>query len=308
MYVIVNHKMKNAPAFWAKAHGSVIPPLLTLQGVYPSADNSAAVCLWQTPDVESVKKYLVETFENWSENEYVEVNEELALGLTSEAAMTQKMESIRRQMELEMKILRAQMNPHFIFNSLNSINRFILNNNTDDASSYLTKFSKLIRLILQNSQFPLIALESEVEALQLYLELESLRFEQRFDFAIRGLSELEPDFIRIPPMLIQPYVENAIWHGLMHKAGRGRLSISFSLAGMTLVCVISDDGVGRQRMAELNSKSATHKPMGMSITSSRLSMFEQVLSSDAISIRDLVDANGKGAGTEVTLKIPITYD
>ena len=127
--------------------------------------------------------------------------------------------------ELEMQALRAQMNPHFIFNSLNSINRFILQNNKEQASEYLTKFSRLVRLILQNSQAALITLESELEALELYLELEALRFNNRFSYKISVSDDIDTEVIKVPPLIIQPYAENAIWHGLMHKESKGYLDI-----------------------------------------------------------------------------------
>ena len=119
--------------------------------------------------------------------------------------------------ELEMHALRAQMSPHFIFNSLNSINMFILENNKLQASEYLSKFSRLVRLILQNSQEAFIPLDKELEALGLYLELESLRFEQRFEYKILVNDEVDTTMVKVPPLIIQPYAENAIWHGLMHK-------------------------------------------------------------------------------------------
>jgi len=130
--------------------------------------------------------------------------------------------------ELEMQALRAQMNPHFIFNSLNSINRFILQNNKAEASEYLTKFSRLVRLILQNSQASLIPLESELESLELYLGLEALRFDHHFKYRISVRKDLDIEVLKVPPLIIQPYVENAIWHGLMHKEEKGKLDIEVS--------------------------------------------------------------------------------
>ena len=130
--------------------------------------------------------------------------------------------------ELEMQALRAQMNPHFIFNSLNSINRFILQNNRAQASEYLTKFSKLVRMILQNSQAAFITLESELEALSLYLEMEALRFNYHFDYKISFPDDLDISVLKVPPLIIQPYTENAIWHGLMHKEEKGQLDIEVS--------------------------------------------------------------------------------
>ena len=127
--------------------------------------------------------------------------------------------------ELEMQALRAQMNPHFIFNSLNSINWFIQQNNRAQASEYLTKFSKLVRLILQNSKASLIPLESELESLALYLELEAMRFDYHFSYKISVPPDMDISMLKVPPLIIQPYVENAIWHGLMHKEEKGQLEI-----------------------------------------------------------------------------------
>lgn len=213
----------------------------------------------------------------------------------------------RKTTELEMQALRAQMNPHFIFNSLNSINRFILQNNKAQASEYLTKFSRLIRLILQNSQASLITLESELESLQLYLELEALRFDHHFDFKISIDEDLDASTIKVPPLIIQPYAENAIWHGLMHKEEKGHLEIDLFLENQLLCCKIIDDGIGRKKAADLKSKSAsTHKSMGMQITADRIAIMHQKQQmGTTITVSDLVLPGGEAAGTEVLLKIPI---
>lgn len=217
-----------------------------------------------------------------------------------------KAELQRQASELQMQALRAQMNPHFIFNSLNSINRFILENNKAQASEHLTKFSRLVRLILQNSQAPLISLESELESLQLYLELEAVRFDHHFEFTIKVEEDLDISSVKVPP-LIQPYAENAIWHGLMHKEEKGHLEVELFLQEDVLCCKITDDGIGRKKAAELKSKSASsHKSMGMQITASRIEMLQQKKQLDAgIKITDMVLADGSAGGTEVMLKIPI---
>ena len=221
-----------------------------------------------------------------------------------------KAELQQQATELEMQALRSQMNPHFIFNSLNSINRFILQNNKAQASEYLTKFSRLVRLILQNSQAALITLESELESLQLYLELEAVRFDHHFEFNIKVDDELDADIIKVPPLIIQPYTENAIWHGLMHKEEKGKLEIELFQHDNMLCCKITDDGIGRKKATELKSKSAsTHKSMGMQITASRIEMLQQKKQLDAsIKITDLVLADGSAGGTEVIIKIPLIYD
>jgi ligand-binding sensor domain-containing protein len=208
--------------------------------------------------------------------------------------------------ELEMQALRAQMNPHFIFNCLNSINRFILKNQSEAASDYLAKFSRLIRLILQNSSALTISLESELEALDLYLKMEALRFEDKFTFHIHWGEEVEID-TDIPPLIIQPYVENAIWHGLMHKEGTGHIAIAVRQEYEMLTCIIEDDGIGRQRAAELKSKSATKsKSLGMQITTSRLELLSTLYGKHTtVEIIDLVDPAGKACGTRVLIQIPI---
>ena len=228
-----------------------------------------------------------------------------------------KSELQQQASELEMQALRAQMNPHFIFNSLNSINMFILENNKLQASEYLSKFSRLVRLILQNSQEVFIPLDKELEALRLYLELEALRFEQKFEYKITVSDEVDTTMIKVPPLIIQPYAENAIWHGLMHlpdrKAGnkeKGHLEIELYIEGKILFCKITDDGVGRKKAAELKSKSSlTYKSMGMRITADRIAILQQQKQDNTfVSVNDLVFPDNSPAGTEVLIKIPVQYD
>ena len=209
--------------------------------------------------------------------------------------------------ELEMQALRAQMNPHFIFNSLNSINRFILHNDKFQASEYLTKFSKLVRLILQNSQNILIPLQNELEALELYLELEALRFNHHFDYKIKVEKDLDAFVVKVPPLIIQPYAENAIWHGLMHKEEKGRLEIEIVQQEEKLLCRIADNGIGRKKAMELKSRSASiHKSMGMRITADRIAILQQKNQLDSyFTVNDLILPDGSVAGTEVLLKIPL---
>jgi CheY-like chemotaxis protein len=216
----------------------------------------------------------------------------------------------QKSSELEMQALRAQMNPHFIFNSLNSINRFILQNNKEQASEYLTKFSKLIRLILQNSQAALIPLDSELESMELYLDLEALRFDNRFSYKISVPNDIETNALKVPPLIIQPYAENAIWHGLMHKDEKGQLDIEIIQEENHLYFKISDDGIGRKQAAARSDKSATHhKPMGMRITADRIAMMQPSGSKEsAITITDLKKPDGSDAGTQVMIKLPVIYD
>jgi tetratricopeptide (TPR) repeat protein len=222
----------------------------------------------------------------------------------------QQLENDKQLTELEMQALRAQMNPHFIFNSLNSINRFILQNNRAQASEYLTKFSKLVRMILQNSQASAITLESELESLELYLQMETLRFDYHFSYKISVPNDLDIEVLKVPPLIIQPYVENAIWHGLMHKEEKGQLDIEVSQEDGYLYFKILDDGIGRKQAAALASKSATkHKSMGLRITADRIAMMQRSNGTESlVTIDDLVNADGSAAGTEVIIKIPVLYD
>src|SRR6185503_2433203 len=156
------------------------------------------------------------------------------------------MDTQRKMTEIEMQALRAQMNPHFIFNCLNSINRYIVKSDQVTASLYLTRFAKLIRLILDNSNSRTVILTNELEALKLYIEMEALRFDKKFSYNITIEKNLSTDNIDVPPLIIQPYVENAIWHGLLHKESDGRLDIYVNMIDENMLqCIIEDNGVGR---------------------------------------------------------------
>ncbi len=210
--------------------------------------------------------------------------------------------------ETEMTALRAQMNPHFIFNCLNSIKLYTLQNNTDKASDYLTKFSRLIRLVLENSRSELVPLQNELEALQLYIELEAMRFKQKVKFTIHVSADIDQQYLSIPPLLLQPYVENAIWHGLMHKMEGGTVTVDVRQPRNNLLHIeIIDDGVGRQRAKELKSKSAgSHKSFGMQVTADRIRMINELYKTQTqAQIFDLVAPDGEPLGTKVVLDIPV---
>ncbi|MBX3239620.1 MAG: histidine kinase [Chitinophagaceae bacterium] len=213
----------------------------------------------------------------------------------------------KKMADVEMLALRAQMNPHFIFNCLNSINRYIVKSDQVTASLYLTKFAKLIRLILDNSNSKSITLANEIEALKLYIEMELIRFENRFSYSVTIEDEINPENIFVPPLIIQPYVENAIWHGLLHKKTAGELKVMFSLqSGCLLKCVIEDNGIGRDKSKELKSKSfVTKKSLGMKLTQDRLALLSRHAQAEAtIEVEDIRDGN-EAAGTKVIINIPI---
>ncbi|MBW6497619.1 MAG: histidine kinase [Bacteroidales bacterium] len=209
--------------------------------------------------------------------------------------------------EVEMQSLRAQMNPHFIFNSLNSINTFILKNKTEAASDYLNKFARLIRAVLNNAKHKLVCLEDELDALKIYLELEQLRFDNRFDFSIKTDKFLDTNRVYVPPLLLQPYVENAVWHGLLHKETRGKIEVSAQKNGQHIIFKIQDNGVGRKKAAEFKSQfTPENKSVGMSITADRIAIIKSLYSSDAkISITDLHDHHHQPAGTKITIMLPL---
>ena len=215
-----------------------------------------------------------------------------------------------KTVQLEMQALRAQMNPHFIFNSLNSINMFILENNKQQAAEYLTKFSRLMRLILENSQEAFVPIEKELEALELYLQLESLRFEERFKYRINVEESVDVSELKVPPLIIQPFAENAIWHGLMQKKDEGHLDIEVYKQEETLVCKITDDGIGRKKASELKSKFTTaRKSVGMRITGDRIAILHNKRENNTqIVVNDLALPDGSPAGTEVLLIIPVQHD
>ena len=240
------------------------------------------------------------------ENERLEKTK-LQYALDKELAENEQKQSAlqKKAAELEMQALRSQMNPHFIFNCLSSINSFILKNKTEDASRYLTKFSRLIRMVLNNSQQSYISLDDELETLQLYLDMEKLRFKNSFEYVLNLSGNIEVQAIFIPPLLIQPFAENAIWHGLMHKQEKGLLMLDFSIEDRLLNCVITDNGIGREGAALVKSKSSEkQKSMGLKITTERLNLLNNDGGCEAsFTIKDLKDESGNASGTRVRLRI-----
>jgi ligand-binding sensor domain-containing protein/putative methionine-R-sulfoxide reductase with GAF domain len=212
--------------------------------------------------------------------------------------------------ETRQQALRAQMNPHFIFNCLNSINGFILQNDADIASTFLIKFSKLIRLILEHSNEKSISLDNELEALRLYIDMELLRFEKKFTFEIVVDDEVLSDSVMVPPLIFQPFIENSIWHGLLHKETAGTLLIHISQDGNMLECAIEDNGIGRQASEAYRPRTATKKKsLGLQLTKERLYiMNEQENRKSSVEVLDLVDPDGSAAGTRVVIRIECFMD
>ncbi|MCB9234600.1 MAG: histidine kinase [Bacteroidia bacterium] len=213
----------------------------------------------------------------------------------------------QRLAEVEMAALRAQMNPHFLFNCINSINRLILSSKPREASVYLADFADLVRQVLKNSESNLISLAEELKALDLYINLEKLRFEDSFEYSCQTDSDIQLDFIRVPPLILQPFVENAIWHGLLHKTGNRRLQLRIVSAGGMLICEIEDNGIGRAKAGEIKQKSSSHHvSRGIGISSDRLWNMKKISDLEAsVEIEDLYGENGNPAGTLVKIKLPM---
>ncbi len=214
---------------------------------------------------------------------------------------------IEKQMfSLEQTALRLQMNPHFIFNSLNSIQSFVISNNTDKAIHYLAKFSQLMRFILSHSQQSFVPINDEIKAMSIYLDIEQLRFDNKFSYVFSIDPEIDTEFLEIPPMIIQPYIENAIIHGILNKDGNGFIKITLKLLDEKfLLCVVEDDGIGREEAALIKAKSdLKHKSRGMLITQKRLEILnERDKSQMNINIIDLKDNQNNPLGTKVEIII-----
>lgn len=209
-----------------------------------------------------------------------------------------------RMGELEMKALQAQMNPHFVFNCLNSINHLITQQRGAEASRYLTRFSKLLRMALEYSNEPTISLQEELEMLEMYLQLESLRFKEQFSYSIEIDQEVDPEETYLPSMFMQPFVENAIWHGLLPKEGPGYVKIEVSKAEEYVLCSIEDNGIGRSASSERKvSTIPPHKSMGMDLARERLALISDS-TPGKIKIIDLTNDQHSAIGTRVDIQIP----
>lgn len=218
----------------------------------------------------------------------------------------------KRLAEEKLTALRSQMNPHFIFNCLNSIQQFILEGEVDNANKYLSRFSRLIRLVLQYSEYNFISLEDEINILELYLSLEKTRFGNSFEYLISVEDGLDADEIKIPNLIIMPFVENAIWHGLMHKEGERKITIYFQLRNeQTVVCEITDNGIGRERAAELKAikpLNVDHKSIGMQLVKEKIEVLKQQFKGEiSIQLNDIINNEKQVCGTRILIQVPLEY-
>lgn len=222
----------------------------------------------------------------------------------------QKKAEISKQLaQLEMKALLGQMNPHFTFNAINSIQNYILDNNVDSALSYLSDFSKIIRQTLENASKEFIYLEEEIEYIERYLKLEQMRFDYQYSQDIVVDPAIDPDNTQVPPMILQPFIENAIKHGLRHKKSRGKLSIQFTIQNTNILfCSIEDNGIGRKASGKINKTiRKNHNGAGMAITKNRIQKLKEVYQSNLfnVNIIDLLTENSRSQGTRVEICLPL---
>ncbi|MEZ5197005.1 MAG: histidine kinase [Bacteroidales bacterium] len=221
--------------------------------------------------------------------------------------MQGKLRNIHNTLNLEQKLFRSQMNPHFIFNSLASIQNKIINEEPDMATDYLARFSLLFRNILENSIDEMITLQKEIETINTYLELQQLRYIDKFDFKIYVDENLDPENIFIPPMLAQPFIENAIEHGIKHIGSKGNIHVRFMLNEQTLVYEVEDDGIGREKAQEILLKqNKDHKSLATSITQERIKVLNKKLKHKIkLEIIDLKNEEGEATGTRVVFELPM---
>ena len=215
-----------------------------------------------------------------------------------------KIKQQQKEAEMSQTLLRTQMNPHFVFNAMSVIQSYIYENDTENSSKFLVNFSRLMRLILENSPKEFIPLETEIEILNKYLETQKLRFEDRFDYYITVSEELSQQSTLIPPMITQPFIENAIEHGQLHTVEGGKIEINFSKNKSMLHIVIIDNGIGRSS-AEKLKKNKQHKSMAMKITRDRIDNLNKKYKTDGfLHIEDL-NKNSK-SGTKLLISLPYT--
>jgi ligand-binding sensor domain-containing protein/two-component sensor histidine kinase len=203
--------------------------------------------------------------------------------------------------ESQMQTLRSQMNPHFVFNTLNSINSYIIQHKTNVASEYLTTFSKLMRSILDLSKHERVPLQKEIQALKMYMELEALRLDHKFDYSINVNRDIDAESTYLPSLVIQPFVENAIWHGIHNKKGQGHIFVTVNENELAqLIIKIEDDGIGRKASAAMKREQTTHKSYGIDITINRLQLLNK---NNNVIFTDLYNENNQAIGTLVTIQL-----
>ena len=220
--------------------------------------------------------------------------------------LTEKVTLERNLHKSVLTSIRSQMNPHFFYNALNTIQSYIVNDEKRNASTYLSKFSRLTRTILEMTGKETVTLAEEINALKLYLDLEKVRFNNALSCSIHVVKGLDTDEVRIPSMIVQPYIENSIKHGLLHKAGEKMLLVDFLKKDENLCIVIDDNGIGRKKSMELNKiRADKHKPFATEANLKRIEILNQGNNNIGVVYTDKIDAFGQSNGTIVTITIPL---
>lgn len=208
---------------------------------------------------------------------------------------------LKEMEELKMTALQSQMNPHFLFNSLNSINNFVIKNEVEKASDYITKFSRLIRVILNSSSSPTSKLSEELDILALYVKMEQMRVSGGFDYVVNIDDNVNLDNIKVPPLFLQPFIENSIWHGIMKTDGHKFIKLTIKLEEDNVLCVVTDNGIGINKAKELSHMSQKRKFFGIEATENRIRMLYQN-KNVKIETKDISDESK--TGTEVSILFP----
>jgi tetratricopeptide (TPR) repeat protein len=219
-----------------------------------------------------------------------------------------RLKNDKRILSLKQDALRSQMNPHFMFNALNSIKLYIIENDKKKATSYLNKFSKLMRKILEASSIQETTLAEEIETMELYMSIENIRFSNEIDFSVIIDSSLNLESIKIPPLVLQPFLENSLWHGLSSKGEGKKMTIHIHKISSDYIQIdIEDNGIGREASAKIKAeKSINRKSVGINLTKDRLTNFSKNLINDySIIYKDLKDENNNASGTKVVIKFPL---
>ena len=223
-----------------------------------------------------------------------------------EAAKREKLKLQNHLLQLEQKALQLQMNPHFIFNALTSIKSLVVDQHLPKAREEINAFAQLMRGILNNSRKTAITLTEEAAVLDRYLHLEQLCHQQKFEYVIHMPEGVDPDEMEIPPMLIQPFVENAVVHGVAHLPHKGKVEVTFQVQDELLVCMIRDNGLGREKASRLREeKKPGHQPVALEVTRERLEALRGNAPYESMKTEDVLNNNGVISGTLVTVKIPV---
>tara|TARA_R110001583_G_scaffold35585_3_gene118224 strand:+ start:11771 stop:12997 length:1227 start_codon:yes stop_codon:yes gene_type:complete len=210
---------------------------------------------------------------------------------------------LKEMEELKMTALQSQMNPHFLFNSLNSINNFVLKNDVEKASDYITKFSRLIRVILNSSSSPTSTLSEELGILSLYVKLEQMRVTGGFDYIVNIDENLNLDSIKVPPLFLQPFIENAIWHGIMKKKGEKIIKLTIKEDAGNVLCTIVDNGIGiNKTKEEVTHLSERRKFFGAKATENRIRILHK---NEGVDIKIIDISSGADTGTQVSISFPL---